>query len=51
MLIVGFAEFFISSYEKKTVTGQFIGVESAGNGGNSGAYQPGSGLNTVSLTN
>ena len=51
VVIVGFAEFFVSSYDKKTVTGQFIGVQSAGNGGNSGAYQPGSGLNTVSLTN
>ena len=48
MLIVGFAEFFISSYDEKTVTGQFIRVQSAGNGG---AYQPGSGLNTVSLAN
>jgi hypothetical protein len=49
ILIVGFAEFFISSYSSKTVTGQFVQyVVNSGDSG--GAYQPGGGLTTVALT-
>ena len=52
ILIVGFAQFFISSYDKKTVTGTFVRTMSDGSAGNSGAYQPSSasGYNTVALT-
>ena len=48
ILIVGFAEFFISSYSSKTVTGQF--VQYVVNADAGGAYNPGGGLTTVALT-
>jgi Flp pilus assembly protein TadG len=49
ILVVGFAEFFVSSYDSKTVTGQFVQyVVNSGDTG--GAYQPGGGLSTVALT-
>jgi hypothetical protein len=52
ILIVGFAEFFISSYDSKTVTGTFIKTVNAGSTGDgSGAWTPGtSGDTTVALT-
>ena len=47
ILIVGFAQFFISSYDKKTVTGTFVRTMSDGSAGNSGAYQPSSASGTT----
>ena len=52
IVIVGFAQFFISSYDSKTVTGTFIRTVSAGTAGDgSGAWTPSaSGDTTVALT-
>jgi hypothetical protein len=51
ILIVGFAQFFISSWDKKTVTGTFIRTLNSGTAGNSGKWSTTtSGLNTISLT-
>ena len=49
IVVVGFAEFFISSYDGKHVTGKFIQNVTTPNGTGS-AYQPASTYTTIALT-
>jgi len=48
--VVGFAYFFISSYDSKTVTGQFVGNVTDTNSSDAfGAYQPSSDQPTTTV--